>query len=67
MKVCSICNQTYADNNLNYCLKDGGTLTSYNDERPPTVMFERACDTQQNWIKYQHRAMLNQPLQPVSK
>ena len=49
MKICPICNQTYVDDNLNYCLNDGGTLTSYKDDAPPTVMFERARTTQQNW------------------
>jgi hypothetical protein len=65
MKICAICNQTYADDNLNYCLNDGGTLTSYNDDAPPTVMFERAWTTQQNWNNYQQPApWQNQPLQP---
>ncbi len=64
MKICSICNQTYVDDNLNYCLNDGGTLTSYNDDAPPTVMFERARTTQQNWENPQTPNLWgNQPLQ----
>lgn len=53
MKICPVCNQTYADDNLNYCLTDGGTLTAYNDDAPPTVMLNRARTTQQNWENYQ--------------
>ena len=53
MKICSVCNQTYADDNLNYCLTDGGTLTSYHDDAPPTIMLNRARTTQQNWENYQ--------------
>lgn len=53
MKICPVCNQTYADDNLNYCLTDGGTLTSYNDDAPPTIMLNRARTTQQDWENYQ--------------
>lgn len=65
MKICSVCNQTYADDNLNYCLTDGGTLTSYNDDAPPTIMLNRARTTQQNWENYQTPPTNwgNQPLQ----
>jgi len=64
MKICSICNQTYVDDNLNYCLNDGGTLTAYNDDAPPTVMFDRARTTQENWGNYQQQPTWgNQPLQ----
>jgi len=40
MKVCPICQKTYTDDNLNFCLEDGTVLTqtaSY-DAPPPTVM-----------------------------
>lgn len=65
MKICSICNQTYADENLNFCLNDGGTLTNWTDDAPPTVMFDRARTTQQNWNNYQTAAPQwgNQPLE----
>jgi len=65
MKICSLCNQTYADDNLNFCLNDGGTLTDYADDAPPTVMLNRARTTQQNWENYQTpNAWQNQPLPP---
>ncbi len=64
MKICPVCNQTYADNNLNYCLNDGGTLTEYMDDAPPTVMLNRARTTQQNWENVQTPTpWQNQPLQ----
>jgi hypothetical protein len=64
MKICPVCNQTYADDNLNYCLTDGGTLTSFNDDAPPTIMLNRARTTQQNWENYQSPSPWeNQPLQ----
>ena len=64
MKICPVCNQTYADDNLNYCLNDGGTLTADTDEAPPTVMLNRARTTQQNWENYPSPTpWQNQPLQ----
>ena len=64
MKICPVCNQTYADNNLNYCLNDGGTLTEYMDDAPPTVTLNRARTTQQNWENVQTPTpWQNQPLQ----
>src|SRR5260221_13610537 len=45
MKQCPRCNQTYSDDQLNFCLSDGELLTSfaqaptrYADDAPPTVM-----------------------------
>ena len=74
MKICPVCNQTYADDNLNYCLTDGGTLTSYNDDAPPTIMLNRARTTQQNWENYQPPSpwesqplQTNQSYQPVQQ
>jgi hypothetical protein len=64
MKICPLCNQTYVDDNLNFCLTDGGALTSYADDAPPTVMLNRARTTQQNWDNYQQPLTWeNQPLQ----
>jgi len=64
MKICPVCNQTYVDDNLNFCLTDGGTLTPFQDDAPPTVMLNRARTTQQNWENYQSPpAWENQPLQ----
>ena len=64
MKICPVCNQTYVDDNLNFCLTDGGTLTPFADDAPPTVMLNRARTTQQNWENYQPLSPWeNQPLQ----
>lgn len=58
MKICPACDQTYADDNLNYCLNDGKFLTVYNDDAPPTVMLNRAAPTQPNWENFQTFAPL---------
>jgi hypothetical protein len=64
MKICQVCNQTYVDDNLNYCLNDGGILTFEADDAPPTVTFKRAPRTQQNWEDFQTPTpWQNQPLQ----
>lgn len=65
MKICPICKQTYTDDNLNFCLNDGGTLARYtDDDAPPTVMMNQARTTQQNWQNYESpNAWGNQPLQ----
>ena len=34
MKKCTICNQTYTDDSLNFCLNDGGTLEHLSEEQP---------------------------------
>ncbi|HTK25391.1 MAG TPA: DUF4190 domain-containing protein [Pyrinomonadaceae bacterium] len=39
MKRCPRCNQTYTDDDLNFCLNDGELLTSFNDA-PPTVFMD---------------------------
>lgn len=39
MKQCPRCNQTYTDDDLNFCLNDGELLTSFNDA-PPTVFMD---------------------------
>src|SRR5450755_1290072 len=48
MKHCPVCNQTYTDENLNFCLNDGELLRlmaseprqqrSFLDDSPPTVL-----------------------------
>lgn len=53
MKICPICNQTYVDDNQNYCLNDGGTLTAFKDDAPPTVLLNQVRTTRQNWEDYQ--------------
>lgn len=64
MKVCSICNQTYTDENLNFCLNDGGVLTQTHDDAPPTVLMKEGRTTQPNWENYDTASpWQNQPLQ----
>ena len=64
MKVCSICNQSYTDDNLNFCLNDGGVLTQTKDDAPPTVVFNERQRTQTDWTNYTPpNAWQNQPLQ----
>lgn len=36
MKQCPRCNQTYSDDQLNFCLDDGELLTAFVKEPPPT-------------------------------
>ncbi len=59
MKQCPRCNQTYSDDQLNFCLEDGELLTAYTreptparyaDDPPPTVMLNDARITNPtNW------------------
>lgn len=64
MKVCSICNQTYTDENLNFCLNDGGVLTQMKDDAPPTLLMSDVRTTQPNWGNYETASpWQNQPLQ----
>ena len=49
MKICTICQKTYSDENLNFCLDDGGTLTQINDNPPPTMLMNTTRQTNPNW------------------
>lgn len=50
MKICTICHQTYQDEQQNYCLNDGSVLVSSRDEAPPTMFMNSARPTEQaNW------------------
>lgn len=50
MKICTVCNRTYSDESLNFCLDDGGALTKYGDNAPPTIMMDAPRTTDQsNW------------------
>ena len=49
MKTCSICNQNYNDENLNFCLNDGGVLIEAKDDAPPTIQMNQVRTTQPNW------------------
>ena len=61
MKKCPICNQTYTDESLNFCLNDGGTLTKLSDDAPPTVFMNEVRPTNpSNW------SSTNAPFSPPS-
>ena len=57
MKQCPRCQQTYSDDQLNFCLSDGEMLTNYGqpsmqygDDAPPTVMLNQPRVTNPaNW------------------
>ncbi|MGI8641165.1 MAG: DUF4190 domain-containing protein [Pyrinomonadaceae bacterium] len=49
MKICPICSQTYNDNEQNYCLNDGATLTKSSDDAPPTLFMDPPRITNQDW------------------
>lgn len=65
MKSCSLCNQIYNDDNLNFCLNDGGILTEMpGDDAPPTIQMNRVRTTQPNWSEHEPSAPWgSQPLQ----
>lgn len=64
MKVCPNCQQQYPDDDLNFCLNDGGILTRETDDAPPTVLLNQARTTNQNWgYTEPMSAWQNQPLQ----
>jgi hypothetical protein len=69
MKVCSICNQTYSDENLNFCLSDGGLLIQQKDDAPPTILMNEVRTTQPNWGEYEAASTpwQNQPLQQTNQ
>jgi hypothetical protein len=64
MKICPNCQQQYPDENLNFCLNDGGALTNI-DEAAPTVLLNQARTTNEtNWANQDPFApWQNQPLQ----
>lgn len=54
MKICPRCNQTYADENQNFCLNDGELLQQFDDDAPPTIMLDSARTTNpNNWQQYE--------------
>jgi hypothetical protein len=66
MKVCPNCQQQYVDDDLNFCLSDGGMLVSAADEPPPTVMMNPVRTTDPNWTNetsFPPPWQQNQPLQ----
>lgn len=66
MKICSVCSQTYRDDEQNYCLDDGSVLTKVSDDAPPTVFMNQARPTEEtNWGNNSRMsAWQNQPMQP---
>jgi hypothetical protein len=66
MKVCPNCQQEYTDNDLNFCLNDGGILKQLaTDDAPPTVLLNKVRTTNQNWSDTSDpfSPWQNQPLQ----
>jgi hypothetical protein len=76
MKQCPRCNQTYSDDQLNFCLNDGELLTdfaakpsSYVDDAPPTILLDSARVTNPaSWpvsssppAQWQPQGLQNQP------
>jgi len=67
MKVCPNCQQQYTDDDLNFCLNDGGILTQLTtDDAPPTMFLNKARTTNQNWSETADpfSPWQNQPLPP---
>lgn len=53
MKVCPKCNQTYDDNNLNFCLNDGELLMEQQtSDAPPTIIMDAPRQTNENWGEF---------------
>lgn len=50
MKFCPVCNKTYNDDNLNFCLDDGTTLKEIEtDDPPPTIVMDPTRQTNPNY------------------
>ena len=49
MKICPSCRESYADDQLNFCLKDGSFLTSVDDRELKTAYLNTPRETSQNW------------------
>lgn len=47
MKICPRCQKTYPDDNLNFCLEDGSTLTAAAAEPAPTLLMNQPQTTGQ--------------------
>ncbi len=53
MKICPRCNQTYDDDNLNFCLNDGELLMETESiDAPPTIMMDAPRQTNDDWNNY---------------
>lgn len=61
MKRCPVCNETYPDDSLNFCLADGTTLNKISEDPPPTVFMNKPRDTgQHRWT-----TAANDPFSPT--
>jgi hypothetical protein len=49
MKVCSLCQKNYTDDDLNFCLDCGGTLNQESDDAPPTILHPTRQTNPNNW------------------
>ena len=50
MKICPSCKETYTDDDLNFCLKDGSFLTSAEaGGEPKTIYMDASRRTNPNW------------------
>ena len=52
MKTCPICNETYTDETLNFCLNDGTALREKDDDPPPTVFMDPPRTTNPNYTEF---------------
>lgn len=66
MKICPVCQQTYNDDYLNFCLSDGATLeNAAKDDAPPTVYMDRARTTNEmNWRGVSNTPPASAPMSP---
>lgn len=66
MKRCPVCNETYPDDSLNYCLADGTTLDKISDDAPPTVFMNKPRDTGQHQWATANDPFSAQPTSPIA-
>lgn len=66
MKRCPVCNQTYPDDSLNFCLSDGTTLNKVSEDAPPTIFMDRPRDTGQHRWTTQNDPFSAPPTAPAA-
>jgi hypothetical protein len=59
MKTCAVCQESFHDDSLNFCLNCGATLPQAGDNPPPTIMMNTARETNPNFAEQATRQ--NQP------
>lgn len=52
MKICPVCNQTYTDETLNFCLNDGNALKDADNDPPPTIFMDPPRRTNPNYTEF---------------